>query len=67
VIAAGRIHAELGEVVNGAKEGRRSTDERTLFKSVGVAVEDLASAELVYLAAVAAQQGDAPDGASRRR
>src|SRR5262245_54289978 len=53
VIAAGRIYAELGEVVNGAKEGRSSADEQTLFKSVGVAVEDLASAELAYLAALA--------------
>ncbi len=48
VIAAGSIFAEIGEVIAGAKAGRQSAEEITLFKSVGVAVEDLASAELVY-------------------
>jgi ornithine cyclodeaminase/alanine dehydrogenase-like protein (mu-crystallin family) len=51
--------AEIGEVIGGTKEGRRSREELTLFKSVGVAVEDLASAELVYREALAAQQGAA--------
>jgi len=48
VIAAGRVFAEIGEVVAGAQPGRGSADEITLFKSVGVAVEDIAAAELVY-------------------
>jgi ornithine cyclodeaminase/alanine dehydrogenase-like protein (mu-crystallin family) len=48
VIAAGEIFAELGEVVSGAKPGRRSAEEVTLFKSLGLAVEDVATAELVY-------------------
>jgi ornithine cyclodeaminase/alanine dehydrogenase-like protein (mu-crystallin family) len=56
VIAAGDIFAELGEVIGGAKPGRESAAEITLFKSVGVAVEDVASAELVYRAARAAEQ-----------
>ena len=47
VIAAGRIFAEIGEVVAGTKAGRASEDEITLFKSVGTALEDLAAAELV--------------------
>jgi alanine dehydrogenase len=47
VIAAGRIFAELGEVVNGAKPGRES-EEISLFKSLGLAVEDVATADLVY-------------------
>jgi ornithine cyclodeaminase len=42
------IRAEIGEVVIGAKPGRSSRDEITLFKSLGLAVEDLASAEYVY-------------------
>jgi len=42
------ISAELGELVIGAKEGRSNTDEITLFKSVGVAIEDLALALEVY-------------------
>ena len=48
VIAAGRIFAEIGEVVAGAQPGRISEDEITLFKSVGVAVEDVAAADLVH-------------------
>ena len=48
VIAAGEILAEVGEVVSGVKPGRRSAEEITLFKSLGLAVEDVATAELVY-------------------
>lgn len=48
VIAAGKISAELGEVVAGSKPGRQSDDEITLYKSVGVAVEDIVAANLVY-------------------
>jgi alanine dehydrogenase len=48
VIASGRIFAEIGEVVMGTKPGRQSADEITLYKSVGVAVQDVVSAELVY-------------------
>jgi ornithine cyclodeaminase/alanine dehydrogenase-like protein (mu-crystallin family) len=48
VIAAGEIVAEVGEVVSGAKPGRRSAEEVTLFKSLGLAVEDVVTAGLVY-------------------
>ena len=48
VIAAGEPFAELGEAVAGTRPGRQSLGEVTLFKSVGVAVEDVVSAELVY-------------------
>jgi ornithine cyclodeaminase len=50
-VAADRIHAELGELVAGAKRGRSSQDELTLYKSVGVAVQDAAAAALVLSAA----------------
>jgi alanine dehydrogenase len=50
VIAAGKIEAEVGEIVAGTATGRVSPEEVTLFKSVGVAVEDLFSADLVYRA-----------------
>ncbi len=53
VIAAGKIFAEIGEVLAGSKTGRQSGEEITLFKSVGVAVEDIAAASLVYERAVA--------------
>jgi ornithine cyclodeaminase/alanine dehydrogenase-like protein (mu-crystallin family) len=42
------IRAELGEVVSGQKPGRRSAEEVTLYKSLGLAIEDLTSAALVY-------------------
>ena len=56
VIAAGQIFAEIGEVVAGTQSGRTSDDEITLFKSVGVAIEDIAAADLVYRGVVQAHQ-----------
>jgi alanine dehydrogenase len=44
LITRDHIRAELGEVVSGAKPGRPSPDAVTFFKSVGVAVQDLAAA-----------------------
>lgn len=41
------IRAELGEVLAGLHPGRESDEELTVFKSYGIAVEDLAAAELV--------------------
>ena len=51
VIDAAHVHAELGELVAGTKAGRTSREQITLYKSVGVAVEDLAAAMLVVAAA----------------
>jgi alanine dehydrogenase len=48
VIAAGEVFAEIGEVVAGTRPGRQGADDITLFKSVGVAVEDVVAADLVY-------------------
>ncbi|MFN2627359.1 MAG: ornithine cyclodeaminase family protein [Gaiellaceae bacterium] len=45
------IHAELGELVRGDRPGRTSPDQITLYKSVGVAVQDAAAAALVLAAA----------------
>ncbi len=42
------IHAEIGEVLTGAKPGRSSAAEMTLYKSVGIAIQDVAAAQLVY-------------------
>lgn len=41
------IYGQLGEIVNGAKLARETEDEITVFKSVGLAVQDLATADLV--------------------
>ena len=49
-LADSAVHAELGELVSGARAGR-TTVETTLYKSVGVAVQDLAAAALVLAAA----------------
>jgi len=48
---------ELGEVLAGAKPGRRSEEEITVYKSTGHAVEDAATARLVYDRARAAKVG----------
>ena len=47
LIDATHIHAEIGEVVSGARPGRADAAQLTLYKSVGVAVEDAAAAALV--------------------
>jgi ornithine cyclodeaminase/alanine dehydrogenase-like protein (mu-crystallin family) len=47
-IGPDHIQAEIGEVLMGAKPGRMRPDEITLFKSLGLAIEDLASAQYVY-------------------
>ncbi len=46
------IHAELGDIVAGRKPGRESDEDITLFKSVGVAIEDVACAAFIYERAV---------------
>ena len=46
-IGPDHIKAELGEVLAGMHPGREHEDELTVFESLGIAVEDLASAELV--------------------
>lgn len=51
IITADHIHAELGELVAGRKPGRSSREQITLYKSVGVAVQDAAAAALVIAAA----------------
>ncbi len=45
-IGPDHIKAELGELLEGVHPGRQADDELTIFKSLGIAVEDLAAAEL---------------------
>lgn len=47
IIPKAEIHAEIGEIINGNKNGRQSGDEITFFKSVGVAVQDAVAASVV--------------------
>jgi ornithine cyclodeaminase/alanine dehydrogenase-like protein (mu-crystallin family) len=48
----GHIAGELGELVLGRVNGRQSADEVTVFKSLGMAVEDVVAADLVLRRAV---------------
>ena len=56
-IPESHFYAELGEIITGKKEGRRDNREITLFKSNGLAIQDAATAKLVYEKAVAAGIG----------
>jgi len=51
------VHAELGELVRGDRPGRTDSSQITLYKSVGVAVQDVAAAALVLDAARARKIG----------
>jgi alanine dehydrogenase len=50
-ITKDHVHAELGELVAGTRPGRRDDRQLTLYKSVGVAVQDAAAAALILSAA----------------
>jgi alanine dehydrogenase len=56
-IPESHFHAELGEIITGKKEGRASEKEITIFKSNGLAIQDAATAKLVYEKAHAAGMG----------
>lgn len=56
-VAPESIRAEIGELLVGSAEGRRSGAELTVFKSLGLAVEDLAAAEAVLARALAEGAG----------
>jgi ornithine cyclodeaminase/alanine dehydrogenase-like protein (mu-crystallin family) len=49
-ISRDHVAADLHDLVSGAKQGRRSQEEITIFKSVGCALEDLVAAELLLAA-----------------
>jgi ornithine cyclodeaminase/alanine dehydrogenase len=57
IITAAHIYAELGEIVTSKKPGRANDKEITLFKSNGLAIQDAATAKLVYEKALKAGIG----------
>jgi ornithine cyclodeaminase/alanine dehydrogenase-like protein (mu-crystallin family) len=57
----GAIHADLAQLAAGQKSGRDNEREITLFKSVGVALEDIATAAFVYEQAFAQGLGEELD------
>jgi ornithine cyclodeaminase len=60
------IVGEIGDLVTGNLEGRRSPRDVTLFKSLGLAVEDLAAAHLIYRNALAGGAGRTVEMGGRR-
>ena len=53
VLAASDLRGTLADLARGTAHGRRARDERTVFKSVGTALEDLAAAILAHEVAAA--------------
>jgi alanine dehydrogenase len=69
-IDEGAIAGELGDVITGKRAGRQDDRQITLFKSVGMAVEDVATASFVYQQALVSGVGmqvqlDPGNGSSR--
>ncbi len=56
-IGPNHIRGEIGELLIGKVSGRTSDEEITLFKALGLAVEDLATAQYAYLQARRRQIG----------
>ncbi|WP_087456924.1 2,3-diaminopropionate biosynthesis protein SbnB [Tumebacillus avium] len=52
-----KLHAELGEILTGARPGRENEDEIILLNPMGLAIEDIASAHEVYQRAVRENAG----------
>ena len=57
LIGDDHIAGELGDILLGKLAGRRSADEITIFESLGIAVEDLISADHIYKQALATGTG----------
>lgn len=60
-ITENHFYAELGELVTGKKSGRIHNEEITVFKSNGLAIQDVATAKLIYDKALAAGIGNNVD------
>ena len=57
VIRRDHLYAELGEIVAGLKPGRETEREITVFKSVGLGIQDAAAANLAYRKALESKVG----------
>jgi ornithine cyclodeaminase/alanine dehydrogenase len=56
-ITEDHVYASLGDLVTGAKPGRENPEEITVFKSCGLAIQDVSTAAAVYRAALARGAG----------
>ena len=59
IIEDTHIVGEIGEIMIGEIDGRRTSDEITLFKSLGLGIEDLAAANHIYRKAIQSNDGTA--------
>lgn len=60
-ITPGHLIAELGELVNGTTAGRSTAEQITVFKSLGLAVEDVAALRHIYERAISCGRGTSID------
>ena len=65
-ITEAHLLGELGDVLTGALQGRTATSDVTLFKSLGLAVEDVAALRHIHTKAIALGRGVAVDLGGRR-
>jgi alanine dehydrogenase len=52
IIQPEQIHAEIGEIILGNKPGRENPDELTIFDTVGMAIQDIVTAAMLYQGAL---------------
>lgn len=57
IISKKDIYADIGEIVSGKKKGRTNNEEITVFDSTGLAIQDLAIANLIYKKALKKKKG----------
>jgi len=57
IISRRDVYAQLGDIVAGKREGRVRADEITVFDSTGLAIQDLAVANLIYKVALRKGKG----------
>lgn len=65
LITREQLSLELGDVISGKRAGRTSVEEITLFRSLGLALEDVAAARAAFEAALAEGVGQEVDLAGR--
>jgi len=56
-VTTGHVHATLGEILAGAKPGRRDPAAITLFDSTGMGLQDVAAAAAIYRRSLASGAG----------
>lgn len=57
IITKRNIYADIGQIVSGKKRGRTNPKEITVFDSTGLAIQDLAVANLIYTKALKKKEG----------